>query len=137
MPDWTKSMQQSFEYYTVDPGTLADIKRLDNVKNAAFSRDSETETLGSATIDVTNSTGEQYIRGYLKTIQNGVTEKFPLGTVLSQTPSSSFNGKVLDVSMDCYTPLIELKEKMPPLGYTVRKGTNLMEAAYNLSLIHI
>ena len=132
MPDWTKSMQQSFEYYTVDPGTLADIKRLDNVKNAAFSRDSETETLGSATIDVTNSTGEQYIRGYLKTIQNGVTEKFPLGTVLSQTPSSSFNGKVLDVSMDCYTPLIELKEKMPPLGYTVRKGTNVMEAAYNI-----
>ena len=132
MPDWAQSMQQSFEYYTVDPETLADIKRLDNVKNASFDRDLETETLGSATIDVTNSTGEQYIRGYLKTIQNGITEKFPLGTVLSQTPSSSFNGKVMDVSMDCYTPLIELKEKYPPLGYTVRKGTNIMEAAYNI-----
>ena len=132
MPDWTKSMHQSFEYYTVDPETLADIKLLDNVKQASFNRDLDVETLGSATIDVTNSTGEQYIRGYLKTIQNGITEKFPLGTVLSQTPSSSFNGKVLDVSMDCYTPLIELKEKCPPLGYTVRKGTNIMEAAYNI-----
>jgi len=132
MPDWTKSMQQSFEYYTVDPETLADVKRLDNVKKATFSRDSETETLGSATIDVTNSTGEQYIRGYLKTVQNGITEKFALGTVLSQTPSSSFNGKVLDVSMDCYTPLIELKEKYPPLGYTVPKGANIMEAAYTI-----
>lgn len=125
-------MQQSFEYYTVDPATLADIKLLDTVKEASFSRDLETETLGSATIDVANSLGEQYIRGYLKTVQNGITEKFPLGTVLSQTPSSSFNGKVLDVSMDCYTPLIELKEKRPPLGYTVRKGTNIMEAAYNI-----
>ena len=55
MPDWTKSMQQSYEYYTVEPTTLADVKRLDNVKKAKFSRDSESDTLGSATIDVTNS----------------------------------------------------------------------------------
>lgn len=132
MPDWTKAMHQSFEYYTVEPTTLADVKRLDCVKKATFSRDSGTQTLGSATIDVTNSTGESYIRGYLKTVQNGITEKFPLGTVISQTPSSSFNGKVLDVSMDCYTPLIELKEKHPPLGYSIRKGTRIMDAAYNL-----
>ena len=132
MPDWTKSMQQSYEYYTVEPTTLADIKRLDNVKSASFSRDSESETLGSATIDVTNSIGEAYIRGYLKTIQNGVTEKHVLGTVLSQTPSSSFNGMVMNVSMDAYTPLIELKEKRPPLGYTIRKGTKIMDAAYRI-----
>ena len=132
MPDWTKSMEQSFEYYTVEPTTLADVKRLDVVKSATFSRDSGVETLGSATIDVTNSVGETYVRGYLKTIQNGVTEKFPLGTVLVQTPSSSFNGRVMNVSMDAYTPLIELKEKRPPLGYTIRKGTRIMDAAYNL-----
>ena len=132
MPDWTKSMEQSYEYYTVEPITLADLKRLDNVKKASFSRDAESETLGSATIDVTNSFGESYIRGYLKTVQNGITERFPLGTVLSQTPSSSFDGKIMDVSMDCYTPLIELKEKRPPLGYTVRKGTRIMDAAYDI-----
>lgn len=132
MPDWTKSMEQSFEYYTVEPTTLADVKRLDVVKSAAFARDAGVETLGSATIDVTNSVGETYIRGYLKTIQNGVTEKFPLGTVLVQTPSSSFNGKVMNISMDAYTPLIELKEKKPPLGYTIRKGTRIMDAAYDI-----
>lgn len=132
MPDWTKSMQQSYEYFTVEPTTLADIKRLDNVKKSSFNRDLESETLGSATIDVTNSFGESYIRCYLKTVQNGVTEKTPLGMVLSQTPSSSFNGKITDVSMDCYTPLIELKEKKPPLGYTIRKGTRIMDAAYHI-----
>ena len=132
MPDWTKSMEQSFEYYTVEPTTLADVKRLNNVKKASFNRDSESQTLGSATIDVTNSFGESYIRGYLKTVQNGVTEKFALGTVLSQTPSSSFDGKISSVSMDCYTPLIELKEKPLPIGYTVRKGTNIMQAARQL-----
>lgn len=132
MPDWTKAMEQSFEYYTVEPTTLADIKRLDTVKSATFNKDRESQTLGSATIDVVNSLGESYIRGYLKTIQNGVTERFPLGTVLSQTPSSSFNGTVLEVSMDCYTPLIELKEKQPPIGFTVRKGTYILDAAYDI-----
>lgn len=132
MPDWTKSMEQSYEYYTVNPQTLGDIKRLDNIKSSSFSRDLDVETLGSATIDATNSFGESYVRCYLKTIQNGVTEKHALGTVLVQTPSSSFNGKITDITMDAYTPLIELKENRPPLGYTVRKGTNIMEAAYRI-----
>ena len=132
MPDWTKSMQQSYEYYTVEPSTLADVKRLDNVKNSSFTRDADTETLGSASIEANNSFGETYIRGYLKTVQNGVTEKHPLGTVLIQTPSSSFNGKFTEVSMTAYTPLIELKEKQPPLGYTIRRGTRILDAAYTI-----
>ena len=132
MPDWSKSMEQSFEFYEVNPESLADLKRLENVKAASFNRDGETDTLGSATIDITNSLGEMYMRVYLKTVQNGVDEKFPLGTVLAQTPSSSFNGTSLNISIDAYTPLIELKEKRPPLGYSIRKGTNIMAAAYAL-----
>lgn len=130
MVNWTESMQQTFEYYTVDPDTWADVKKLDNVKSCTINRDSEVETLGSATIDVTDSVGESYIRVYLVTIQNGVTEKHPLGTFLVQTPSSSFNGKVREVSMDAYTPLLELKEKQPPIGYSILKDANIMENAY-------
>jgi hypothetical protein len=70
---------------------------------------------------------------YLITIQNGVREKHPLGTYLVQTPSSSFNGKIRNVSMDAYTPLLELKEKQPPLGYSVLKGENIMDRAYQLT----
>lgn len=132
MVDWTKSMQQTFEYYTVDPGTWKDVKRLDNVKTSSISRDSEVETLGSATIDITESVGESYIRIYLITIQKGVKEKHALGTFLVQTPSSSFNGKIREVSMDAYTPLLELKENPPPLGYSVLKNDNIMDIAYAL-----
>ena len=32
MPDWTSSMQQTFEYYTVDPGTWKDSKPVKCVK---------------------------------------------------------------------------------------------------------
>ena len=132
MADWLSSMQQTFEYYIVDPNTWKDVKLLDNVKSCSISRDLDLETLGSATIDVTESVGESYIRVYLITIQNGVKEKHPLGTFLVQTPSSSFEGKIRNVSMDAYTPLLELKENPPPIGYSILKNSNVMDIAYRL-----
>ena len=136
MPDWSASMQQTFEYYIVDPGTWKETKLLDNVKTCTINRDSDTETLGSATIDVTDLVGECYIRAYLVTIQNGLRERHPLGTFLVQTPSSSFDGKIRSVSMDAYTPLLELKESPPPLGYSILKGQNIMEIAYKIAREH-
>lgn len=136
MPDWTKPMTQTFEYYTVDPGTWKDIKKLENVKSCTISRDSEADTLGSATLDITDSLGECYVRIYLITIQNGITEKHPLGTYIIQTPSSTFNGKMRDVTMDAYTPLLELKENPPELGYSILEGDNIMDNAYRLVREH-
>lgn len=136
MPDWASSMQQTYEYYVVNPDTWKDEKRIDDVISCTINRDSEVETLGSATIDIAESLGECYIRAYLITIQNGVKEKHPLGTYLVQTPSSSFNGKIRDVSMDTYTPLLELKENPPPLGYYIPKNENVMDMAYRLTREH-
>ena len=136
MADWLSSMQQTFEFYTVDPNTWKDVKRLDNVKSCSINRDSSAETLGSATFNIIESIGECYIRVYLVTIQNGVRERHPLGTFLVQTPSSSFNGKVREVTMDAYTPLLELKENPPPIGYSLLKGDNIMSAAYKLVREH-
>lgn len=132
MIDWTASMQQTFEYYIVDPETWKDMQLVNTVKSSSISRDSEAETLGSASFDITESLGECYIRTYLVAIQNGVTYKFPLGTHLIQTPSYSYDGKIKSISMDAYTPLMELKENPPPLGYSILKDTNIMERAYLL-----
>lgn len=132
MADWTSTMQQTFEYYIVDPGTWKDVRKIDTVISSKISRDLEAETLGSASISITESLGECYIRIYLVTIQNGIREKHPLGTYMVQTPSYSFNGKVKNITMDAYTPLIELKEKNPPLGYSMLKGDNIMERAHLL-----
>ena len=137
MANWTKSMKQTFEYYIVDPGTWKDTKKLESVKSCTITRDSETDTLGSATFDITDTLGECYIRVYLVTTQDDVTEKFSLGTFLVQTPSSSFDGKVRTVSIDAYTPLLELKENPPPLGYSILKGENIMETAYLITQEHV
>lgn len=136
MPDWSKSMQQTFEYYVVDPLTWKDKSRLNNVKSSTISWDATAETLGSASIDVTESVGECYIRIYLVAIQNGITEKFPLATVLVQTPSTKFDGKIVEASVDAYTPLLELKENPPPLGYSILKDENIMTIAYQLVREH-
>ena len=132
MPDWTKTMQQTFEYYVVDPGTWRDIKKIDYVLNSSISRDSTLETLGSASITVSESIGECYIRIYLVTIQNGAKEKHSLGTFLVQSPSYSFDGKIKNITLDAYTPLLELKENPTPLGYSILKGENILEIAYRI-----
>lgn len=132
MVNWFKSMHQSFEYYIVDPLTWKDTKQLYNVLSSSVERDYEAITLGSATIDVTESMDECYIRIYLVTVQNGVKERHPLGTFLVQTPSMNFDGKTRDISLDAYTPLLELKENPPPIGYSILKGENIMDWAYRL-----
>lgn len=133
MVDWTASMQQTFEHYLVDPKTWGNVKMLDDVISCTINRDSSAETLGSATIDISEPIGESYVRSYLVTIQNGIKEKHPLGTHLVQTPSYGFDGKIKNVAIDTYTPLLELKENMPPLGYYIPKTANIMDMAYSLT----
>lgn len=61
MPNWGASMQQTFEYYTVDPGTWRDDQRITTATKSVVERDSESETLGSASIEATESLGECYV----------------------------------------------------------------------------
>lgn len=137
MIDWTTSMEQTFEFYLVDPNTWKDERQLDCITKCSIKRDSTVATLGSATINTTESFDECYIRVYLIAIQNGVKEKVPLGTFLVQTPGVGFDGKSKDISMDAYTPLIELKGTMPSIGYSLLRDQNIMEIAYLLCREHM
>ena len=132
MVNWLGTMQQTFEYYIVDPGTWKDISKVENVISSSINRDASAETLGSASINVNETLGECYIRIYLITIQNGIREKHPLGTFLIQTPSYNFDGKTKSITLDAYTPLLELKENYPPLGYSILKGENILNMAFRL-----
>lgn len=125
-------MQQTFEYYIVDPGTWRDVKKINTVVSSRISRDLEAETLGSASIVTTEPLGECYIRIYIVAIQNGFRYRYPLGTYMIQTPSYSFDGKIKTITMDAYTPLIELKEKHPPIGYALLKNENITDMAHKI-----
>lgn len=126
MPDWTKSMQQTYEYVIVDPATWKDKELLTTVTSSSISWDATSDTLCSASISITGELDECYIRIYLVTIQNGVKERFPLATVLVQTPSWSYDGKVQTITLDAYSPLTELKENSPAYGYTRLKNADIL-----------
>lgn len=129
MPDWTRSMQQTYEFHLVNPGTWGEEERLTTVTSANITWDADDDTLGSASIECTDDLSDKYLRLYLKTVQDGISERFCLGTFLCQTPSMKFDGKVRSASIDGYTPLIELKEKTMPIGYALANGENIMKRA--------
>ena len=52
MANWLSEMQQTFEYYIVDPGTWKDISKIENVISSNINWDSSAVTLGSASITV-------------------------------------------------------------------------------------
>lgn len=132
MIDWTKSMQQTFDYYVVDPYTWHDIYKLDKVKSCSITRDLSTATLGSASLESDEDLNDKYVRVYLIATQNGETQRVSLGTHLFQSPSTSFDGKRNSITHDGYTPLIELSEKPMSVGFTGRKNDNVLEIARSI-----
>lgn len=132
MIDWTKSMQQTYEFYKVSPTTWRDSERINTITSCSITRDSTNETLAHASFECTEDLEECYIRVYLIATQDRQTEKVPLGTFMIQTPEVSFDGRNHSISVDAYSPLMELKESLPPIGYTILKGTKIMETAGRL-----
>lgn len=126
MIDWTKSMKQTFEFWEIDPGTWKKKRRLTEILSSKISRDSSAATLETASIEGTEFLGECYVRIIMIVLQNGITYDIPLGTFLIQSPSSNFDGKINKISMDAYSPLLELRDGKPPLGFTLLKDSNIM-----------
>ena len=132
MIDWTKSMAQSYEFYIVDPYTWKDSERVYTIESCTINRDETNSTLGSASINGSDVLDECYLRVYLVVNQNGEKEKIPLGTYMIQSPSTSFDGKRHTITMDAYTPLIELKETLPPIGYSLLKDQPILDIASDI-----
>lgn len=136
MPDWTRSMKQTFEYYIVDPGTWQDKEKVDLVESCAITRDSESETLGSSSLTCDTDLSDKYIRSYLVTEQDRIVERIVLGTHLYQTPSISYTSTRQSSSQDGYTPLVELTENPPPYGYSINKGVAILSVAADIIRDH-
>lgn len=132
MPDWTKSMEQTYEYYEVDPATWTDRKQITNVISSSVKRDLSNDTGGSASFKVDSDLGELYVRTYLITTQYRITERHPLGTHLCQTTGEGFDGKSKSITLDAYTPLLELKDNRPPIGYSLASGINILNVATSI-----
>ena len=119
MADWTRGMARTYEYWRVDPSTWGDTERIDTITGATIVRDADLETLGSASFEMDAWEGEMYVRTYLVTYQDGVRERWPIGTHLLIADSQDFDGMRGSSTVEGYTPLKELIDDKPPLGFTV------------------
>ena len=134
MADWTRGMNRTYEFWRVNPATWGDAERIDTITDATIKRDMDLETLGSAAFTMDAWEGEMYVRTYLVTFQDGVRERWPLGTHLLIADSEDFDGAYGSSSVDAYTPLKELLDDMPPLGFTIAEGSTLDRAKQLMEL---
>lgn len=130
--DWTRSMKQTFSFYKVDPKTWNDEEPIRTIKTCEVVYDQEDESGGYATITGDDLFGEFYIRIYLDVFQDFMEYHIPLGTVLVQTTFSNFDGIKKELSIDAYTPLIELKEKKPPIGFFIPDQSNIIQRSIEI-----
>ena len=136
MTDWHRGRRQTFAYYEVDPSTWRDRAPIAAVTGCTIDREADGSLLESASIEVDEDvTAERYVRVYLVTEQrpygghDRVSERTCLGTFLVQTPSATYDGRTIHRTLDAYSPLLELRDDVPPAGYTLAAGTLPLQAA--------
>ena len=130
--DWTKGMTQTLECFEVDAATWRETKKLSTVKTCTVTRELDAELIESASISLDEDLGEIYIRAYLAVTQGDESKRIPIATFLAQTPSTDFDGMVQKQTVDGYSPLIELRDDMPPIGYTIPSGSNCVSAVESI-----
>lgn len=117
--DWGRSMQQTYEYYIVNPETWQNQERIDYIISTSITHDSTSRLCGSSNMNTTEALDENYIRTYLVCNQDGHIHKECLGTYLYMTTNDSFDGVVHEYNAIGYTSLVELDENCPMLGYFI------------------
>jgi hypothetical protein len=118
--DWTRSLGIDWRYSLVDPETWSDTEEIASVRSCSLSWDAESELLVSGSIEVDEAfRDEAYVRVWCDARQGDLAERHAVATLLCQTSKDGTEGTVLTVSADAYSPLIELRDDKPPIGWSV------------------
>lgn len=134
--DWTQDYALTYEFWVVDTGTWGDLRKLDTVTEESMDWDLSKDTIGSAALECAEELGEVYVRAYLVAQQGGEAARECLGTFMVQTSEESFDGKARGFSSDAYSPLREMAESMPEIGYTTPAGDLILERAVKIARQH-
>ena len=93
---------------------------------------SGTGLMESADLTLPESTGECFLRVYLKARQGEDGERVPLFTGLASAPQRTLNGKNVRYKTACYSVLKPVDDILVPRGYFVAAGTKGADAAAEL-----
>lgn len=119
--DWSKGYSAKYIVTKVDKGTWGDSGEIE-ITDGTIDRDATTSLLESASLKVTETVGEEWIRVYLIAKQDGETVREALFTGLSTTPSRSIIGRREENTLECYSVLKVADDILLPLGYYAAAG---------------
>lgn len=124
MIDWSKGIVARYYASIVDPNTWRDTEDI-NILNGNITY-SNSGIRNSADISCRNfdHENEYWIRIYLKASQSGESEKTPLFTGLASSPDYSYNGRVEESKVQCYSVLSPAEHIYLDLGWYARAGSN-------------
>ena len=118
--DWNSGLSAIYELREVDPISWMDLGSLDFTAGTITRTDSN--LIESASLKMTESVREGWVRIYLKARQAGTGTRVPVFTGLAMTPQRVLNGYMEDNTIKCYSVLKPAEDTLTPRGYYVPAG---------------
>ena len=128
--NWDKGFSASYELKRVDPVSWLDAGSFDFVAGSVSRSDDDLQE--SATIQMTESPGECWIRVYLKARQPSGGARIPIFTGLASTPRRDLDGLRESFQATCYSVLKPADDVLVPCGYYVPAGAEGARVAAQL-----
>lgn len=125
--DWSRGMRQSFELVEVDADTWTEGAEHGELVSATVTYEDEGQ-LCSAELESDEQFSTGYYRLYIVAEQDGEAERVPVATVLCESDTLSSDGKHATYDATGYSPLKELDDTAPRIGWAVGSGTSVMSA---------
>lgn len=129
MLDVTRELKERFELMSVDPSTWLETGKVANVKSCTVTRDSESSTIETESLEVYGDLPDGYYRAYWVTVQDGVESREPVATFMAMSPSVKHDGKTEQRTANGYSPLMEAERSGPDAGWFVPAGEDVAKAA--------
>lgn len=118
--DWTSSLRIDWRYTLVDPDTWVDIEEIPFVRSCSLTWDRDSDLLVSGSFEIDGYIGDEpYVRVWCDAVQGDLAERHAVATVLCQTAKGSTEGTVRTAEAEAYSPLLELSDDKPPVGWSV------------------
>ena len=118
--DWNSGLSAIYELREVDPVSWMDLGSLDFTAGTITRTDSN--LIESASLKMTESVREGWVRIYLKARQAGTGTRVPVFTGLAMTPQRVLDGYWEDNTIKCYSVLKPAEDTLTPRGYYVPAG---------------
>lgn len=122
--DWNAGYSASYYATFIDPRTWKDVERFE-IKSGSVKRESD-GLMYSASFDCSayEKDTERWVRIWLDARQGSESAHVPLFTGLATSPAESFNGNIIENTIECYSVLKPAEDILLDRGWYVPAGVS-------------